>query len=122
DIYNTFAAATSSNRTIRANAIEFLDNILSKDLKSIFLAVVEDVPANQILQQANGFLEVSINNRREALEYLVTDSDPWLSACALYEIGKSGLVDEFRALLERAKEDHDILVQETANLVLKQFT
>ncbi|MCG8604814.1 MFS transporter, partial [bacterium] len=33
DIYNAYAAASSSNRSIRANAIEFLDNILSSNYK-----------------------------------------------------------------------------------------
>jgi len=121
DIYNAYAATTSTNRSIRANAVEFLDNILSNNLKRILLPIVEELPVEQVLQRANGLLDVSFNNRKEALEDLAKNSDPWLRACALYEIGKCGLVKEFRPLINHAKAETNSLVQETANFVLRQF-
>jgi AAA family ATP:ADP antiporter len=118
DIYNAFAAANSSNRSIRANAVEFLDNIISTDLKRFFLPVVEELPAQEILQHANGFLDVAISSRRQALEQLAGDSDPWLRSCALYEIWKAHLVNDFRPLVENAFNEPDALVKETAHFVL----
>jgi len=121
DIYNAFAATNSANRMIRANAIEFLDNILANDLKRVLLPVVEDLPVEQVLQQADGVFDVPINNRRQALEHLVANSDSWLRSCALYEIWRSGLAEEFWPLINRAKEAPDTLVQETATFVLRQY-
>ncbi len=118
DIYNAFAATNSPNRFIRANAVEFLDNIISNDLKQFFLPVVEELPAHEVLQRANGFLEVAISNRRQALEQLAGDSDPWLRSCALYEIWKADLVNDFRPLIESAFNEPDALVKETAHFVL----
>lgn len=118
DIYNAFAAANSSNRVIRANAVEFLDNIIANDFKRFFLPLVEELPAHQILERANGFLDVAISNRRQALEQLARDCDPWLRACALYEIWKAGLVNDFRPLVESAFYESDTLVKETAYFVL----
>jgi len=53
---------------------------------------------------------------------LIQENDPLLSASAIYEIGKNGLVEEFRPLINDAQKQENSLVQETANLVLKQFT
>ncbi len=121
DIYNAYAATTSENRSIRANAVEFLDNILSNDLKRILLPIVEELPTEQVLQSAGGLIDVSFNDRKKALESLIQENDPLLSASAIYEIGKNGLVDDFKPLIKDAQKQENSLVQETANLVLKQF-
>jgi len=120
DIYNAYAATTSENRSIRANAVEFLDNILSNDLKRILLPIVEELPTEQVLQKADGLIDISFSNRKKALESLIQENDPLLSASAIYEIGKNGLVEEFRPLINDALKQKNPLVQETANLVLKQ--
>ncbi len=121
DIYNAYTATISTNREIRANAVEFLDNILSNNLKRVLLLIVEDLPIEQVLQQANGFLEVNITNYKDALENLMSDNDAWLRSCALYEVGKCGLIDEFQAQVLQAKEEQNALVQETAAFVLNKF-
>ncbi|HEX9653593.1 MAG TPA: Npt1/Npt2 family nucleotide transporter, partial [bacterium] len=118
DIYNAFAAANSSNRSVRANAVEFLDNILSSDLKRIFLPVVEELPAQQILQGANGIIDIAFTNQYEALQELAGTSDPWLRSCAFYEIWKVGMVNDFRPIIERATIESNAIVQETAHFVL----
>lgn len=121
DIYNAYAATTSGNRTIRANAVEFLDNILSKDLKQILLPIVEELPADQVLLKANGFVDVPFEDCNKALESLIQDNDPLLSASTIYEIGKNDMVEEFHSLIKEAQQRENSLVQETAHLVLKQF-
>ncbi|MFQ5865814.1 MAG: Npt1/Npt2 family nucleotide transporter [bacterium] len=122
DIYNVYTATTSTNRLIRANAVEFLDNFLSNDLKHMLVPLVEDMAVEEVLQQADGHLKVQLNTRHEALKTLATDSDPWLRACTLYEIGRCGLLNEFRPLVKQAQKDQDCIVQETANVVLKRYS
>ncbi len=121
DIYNAYAATTSENRSIRANAVEFLDNILSNDLKQVLLPIVEELPTEQVLQRANGLIDVSFSDRKNALESLIRENDPLLSASAIYEIGKNGLVEDFKTLINDAQQQENSLVKETANLVLKKF-
>jgi len=120
DIYNAYVATISPHRAIRANAVEFLDNILPHHLKRMLLPMVEELPTEQVLQSANGFLDVHPGDRKEALRRLASDNDPWLRACTLYEIGTRGL-SELRPLVELAREDKDPLVQETAVAVLKRY-
>lgn len=121
DIYNAFAATISSNRSLRANAIEFLDNILSTRHKKLLIPLVEELPIEQVLQSADGLLEVRFENRVEALKNLVLGSDPWLRACALYEIGSSGLLPQLVPVVEQAKQAQHDLVQETASVVLDRY-
>ncbi|MFQ5638430.1 MAG: Npt1/Npt2 family nucleotide transporter [bacterium] len=120
DIYNAYAATLSRDRTVRANAVEFLDNILSSNLKRVLLPIVEELPPEQVLQKANGLLKVDYVEKKDALRDLINDPDPLVRACALYEIGQSGLVDEFRREIQRAKTEDNTLVQETAELVMTQ--
>lgn len=121
DIYNAFAATTSQNPAIRANAIEFLDNILSKNHKRILLPVVEDLPIEQVLQKADGLVDGKITNRMEALKSLASSGDAWLRACALYEIGITGLTSKFKTEISKAENSTHTLVKETARLVLEKF-
>lgn len=121
DIYNAYAATISQNSAVRANAIEFLDNILSKRLKEVLLPIVEELPPEQVLQQADGFVGVEFETQKEALHYLLSNGDPWLRTCALYGIGKSGLAAEFRSLILQAQQEDNYVVRETAELVMKQF-
>jgi AAA family ATP:ADP antiporter len=122
DIYNVYTATISSNRILRASAVEFLDNFLSNNLKRMLLPLVDDMSIEEVLHNADGHLKVQLNNRQEALRMLGADSDPWLRACALYEIGMCGLVNEFRPLLKQAQKDQDGVVRETANVVLQRYS
>jgi AAA family ATP:ADP antiporter len=122
DIYNAYAATSSSNRSIRANAIEFLDNILSSNYKEQLLLVVDDLPIEQVLERANGLLKYRFGSCEEALHYLLKNGDPWLRACSLYEIGYRGLVKEFESEIRLAEKERDTLVHETAARVLEKFS
>ncbi|MFQ5824395.1 MAG: Npt1/Npt2 family nucleotide transporter [bacterium] len=122
DIYNAYTATISTNKAIRSSAVEFLDNLLSKNFKHLLIPLVEEMPVEQVLQHADGVLDMPLNNRKEALLSLVSINDPWLRACALYEIGRCGLLDDFRHLVKQAQADQDTIVQETASVVLKRYS
>ncbi|MFQ5604315.1 MAG: Npt1/Npt2 family nucleotide transporter [bacterium] len=121
DIYNAYASMTSSSRTVRANAVEFLDNILPNNLKRVLLLIVDELPLEKVLQQTNGFVEVNISSRQQALEFLISEKDAWIKACAIYEIGKSQMKEHFRKQIEMAQRDNNKLVQETARFVLEKL-
>jgi AAA family ATP:ADP antiporter len=120
DIHNAFAATTSSNRAIRANAVEFLDNLLSKNHKRVLLPIVEELPVDQVLRHASELLDVQVSDQREALRSLIADNDPWLRACALYEIGVRK-VTELQPSVDQARTDIHPLVRETAEMVLRHY-
>ncbi len=120
DMHNAYAATTSSNRSVRASAVEFLDNLLSKNHRRVLLPIVEELPVDQVLRHANGLFNLQIGDRNEVLKTLATDSDPWLRTCAVYEIGAHRVV-ELRQQVEKARTDPHPLVKETAETVLRRF-
>lgn len=121
DIANAFAATISSKSVFRANAIEFLDNILSKKHKKLILPIVDDLPREQLVSHGNSIFKIRLTDGHQALARLIEGDDAWLTACALYHIGKLSLADSYRAELNEARESAIPVVRETADLVLKQF-
>ena len=80
------------------------------------------MPTDQILQQINGLIEINIHNRKDALMFLLNNNtDPWLCAVSLFEIGQLGLGKEFKLQLEKAARHENSLIQETAKLVIHKF-
>lgn len=120
EMYNAYSATQSNNRSVRANAVEFLDNVLRGDLKHILLPLVDELPTAQVLLNANGLLPVPMRSRRDALNSLATDGDSWLRACALFEIGESGLFEDFYSIIKQAQAEDDTLIRETADLVFER--
>lgn len=120
DIYNAFAATTSATRSVRVNAVEFLDNTLSKDHKSLLLPVVDDLPIDQVLQKADGLIDVNVRTQKDLILDLLKGNDSWLQACALYQTWVCGLTEELRDEVVAAQQAKDAIVRETAGLVLER--
>jgi hypothetical protein len=68
----------------RITAIEFLDNVLTRDEKSIILPLLEQSSTAEVLQSAeNGS---ACRSRHDALRLLASQPDAWLKTCALQVI------------------------------------
>jgi AAA family ATP:ADP antiporter len=52
-MYNAYRGVTSHNPRIRANAVEFLDNILSRDVKRMLFPVVDNSPKTIFMERAS---------------------------------------------------------------------
>ena len=121
DIYNAYEGIVSSRKDLRANAIEFLDNLLGKDLKRYIQPIVDPVSVELILRKGKDLFQISIQDCEKSLEVLIRGDDLWLKACAIYMAGNMDpMPDDCRALIRAAADDSDSLVSETAALVLKQ--
>ncbi len=86
DMYAAYRGITSANKNLRASAIEFLDNVLSKDVKQLLLPLLDpSAPANivQVGQKQFGW---NIETVPDALAALITGPDDWLRACALFAL------------------------------------
>jgi len=104
----------------RASAIEFLDSILQKDLKTILLPLLEERSAERAIQRASRIFGLEIPAPEEALRLLLHQNDRWLKSCALHEIGARklpGLSDLCRSLVS----DRDPLVGQTAAWASARF-
>jgi hypothetical protein len=93
----------------RANAVELLDNVLPKRVKSRLLGLLE--PSGHRMARTWRTRHERMS-RSEALRQIITGSNPWLAACALY----AGRATETTGLAEAAQEAaasrHDVLREE----------
>lgn len=116
DIYNAYLGIVSGRKTLHANAIEFLDNLLRTDIKKYILPILDDVSQSTILQKGRELFNVGFNNREEALAHLIDGTDSWLRACAIFDIRKDDS-HQLQKLVNKSLGDPDPVVRETAKLM-----
>jgi AAA family ATP:ADP antiporter len=94
EIYNAYAAiretsgptTTTAGATLRANALELLDNVLSVEVKRVILPLVEDGDAEMRLKPLRDMLGVRPPSQRDALDALQNADDALLSGAAYYAL------------------------------------
>jgi AAA family ATP:ADP antiporter len=120
EIYSAFSALREKRAGRRTSAIEFLDSLLSQDLRAVILPLVEEPSTERLADLAARNFGVRPKTREEALEVILEQNDEWLVACALHEIGSGGIKAQegrCRALME----DRRPLVRETARWAARRL-
>ena len=110
----------SSVVATRANAVEVLDNVLSKEDKEIILPIVEEGPTSVRLSAGREHFGLRGFEMKERLEALLTGTDDWLQACAAMAVAKGKLV-ELDAEVARLLESESDLCRETALMALARL-
>ena len=92
DVLNSYHGVMSGRRIPRANAHEFLDNLLAGRHRRLVLALIDEQPATEAWLAAGLMNDPDIGdtarNTAEALDFLSRDCDPWLAACAIFAGGQ----------------------------------
>jgi len=70
----------------RASAAEYLDNLLTGDLRKRVLPVLEDLPHDERVRKANVFIQSRPRDVQETVMQLVYDEDPVVSSAAIHYI------------------------------------
>jgi hypothetical protein len=120
DIYLAYAALKGRHSGKRISAIEFLDGILEKDIKSLILPLLEEAEQQRLLTRAARLFNLRIPGHMEALKTLLEQPDPWLKVCSLHEIGSDG-ISELEPQCRQLTQDMDPRVREMANWALGQL-
>ena len=120
DIYSAYRAMKGNKTDARATAIEFLDSILHKDLKSILLPLLEERSAERAIQRASKVFGLEIPEPQEALRLLLLQDDRWLKSCAIHDIGARRLSD-LSDLCRGFRDSGDTLVSQTAVWATARF-
>ncbi|MFC1476030.1 Npt1/Npt2 family nucleotide transporter [Candidatus Zixiibacteriota bacterium] len=122
-LYTAFRAIFSDNARIRANAIEYLDNVLKAPHRPKVLGLVEGRPRAENLQrELAGFNEPAEQWPRVLKNQAAIDDD-WLAACALYTVYATGQESMYGLLNQAAaaREKSRPLVIETASRLVAQL-
>lgn len=126
DVATARSGLRSKRSAVRAHALEYLDNLLSGEVRQWILALIDDVVRSERQKLAQRLFGLEAESPHDTLRRLATrrtagDADAaWLTAAALHFIQDRG-VEELSPLIRRAAErDRDALVQETAGVLLRQ--
>jgi len=120
DIRSAAIALQSGSSAKQAQAIEFLDNLLTGDIKRHVFPLFDDAPGAEHFQQFLAFLGLNSFDVETALQELLKQDDVWLQAAALWEIGLRGFQD-FREELRRYINSNVPVLKETAELVMSRM-
>ena len=120
DMFSAYKGIVSDQSDLRANAVEFLDNILDRYLRRYILPIVEELHQGEALESIRQEFGLEEPTQKKTLEDLLLGDDSWLRICALYVV--SALDDKSSApLVSRLKDDADPIVRETANFALEHL-
>jgi ATP:ADP antiporter, AAA family len=106
EIYSVYLAVSGSRGDEVSAAVEFLDNVLERDLKKILLPLL-DAPDN-LLSHGRDLFGIEIRDTESALRELIHSPDPWLAACALAaaaELRLTGLAPEIAEIGRHAEPE-----------------
>ncbi len=120
DIRSATAALRSDSPAKQAQAIEFLDNLLTGDVKRHVFPLFDDAPAPERFEKFLALLGLRRFDGETALQELLKQDDVWLKAATLWEIGLRGLLD-FRGELQQYLNSKDPVLKETAELVMSRI-
>jgi len=115
ELYAASRALNSPSARIRANAIEYLDNVLTPAYKRLVLGLVEEKPTRDGVARALRDLGESPADWPASLERQASSDDDWLAACALHTVWATHQKDLYRlmAQTESGRTDGRPLVEET---------
>lgn len=115
-----YANLDSDNKTVRANALEVVDNLLDKRESRLLLPLLEGGSIQRRIESGNEFFELECRDREEWLEHLLADPHPWIVTCVLQTIGEERL-PRFREEVRKLLDARDAVVRETAYLTLARM-
>ena len=117
DIHSAYIGITGHDRRLRANAVEFLDNVLKKEVKRYLFPIVDNIPDDFKVRRGHELFGLSFASREEGMRHLVEGPDPWLASCAIHALGSSAS-PALRTAIEARKDDPNPVVRETARRAL----
>jgi hypothetical protein len=116
EIEDACRGVLSGRRTLHANAVAYLEQILEPRLLRELLPMIERESGLAVWNAGRDRFGVALRNLDDALEYMLDSRDPWLRCCAAYYAG--GLdTARARELLSAAAADPSPVVRETVELV-----
>ena len=121
DLPSVLAGLRSDSSTLRANALELIDNVLTPALRKLIVPLVDPtVTIPERVARASHIVGVTMHTREEAVAALVASDDPWLKSCGVYAVGALRLTSlrDRIVTLESASEP---LLQETVRAALARL-
>jgi len=120
DIRRFWAGLNSGEPNKQADAIEFLDNLLTGEIKEYVFPLFSDAPQAQRFRASLDFLAMGTIDTESALRALLEQDDMWLIAATVWEIGIRGLTGFREEITKFLNSENDVL-REAAELVIHRI-
>jgi len=113
-LHDAYVGIRSRDRTVRANALEFLENVLKPELRGVLLPLLDSqVTFEERLALADRLVGAPLETADQAVATLLASDDPWLRSSAIAAIGTLGLTT-LAPELSRFAEAESPVVREAA--------
>ncbi len=87
-LHDAYVGLRSTNPIVRANALEFLDNVLKPELRQVLVPVLDSqVTIDERIALANRVVGAPFENVDQAVATLLASEDKWLKSCGVYAVG-----------------------------------
>ena len=120
DIRRVWAGLNSEEPNKQADAIEFLDNLLTGEIKQYVFPLFSDAPQAQRFRASLGFFGMGTTDAESALRALLEQDDIWLRAATVWEIGIRGLTG-FRDKIAELLNSEQVVLREAAGKVIHRI-
>ncbi len=93
-LHDAYVGVRSPNPIVRANALEFLENVLAADVRHVLLPLLDSqVSVDERIALANRIVGAPLETAEQAVATLLASEDAWLRSCAVYAVGALQLND-----------------------------
>jgi len=121
-LHDAYVGVRSPNPTVRANALEFLENVLAPDVRHLLLPLLDSqVSVDERIALANRLVGAPVETAQEAVATLLGSDDPWLRSCAVYAIGALEL-HELEPEVRRFENAPDSVLRESVEATLVRLS
>lgn len=107
-LHDAYVGLRAANPIIRANALEFLDNVLRPELRPVLVPLLDaQVSIDERIAIANRVVGAPVESAEQAVVTLLASEDAWLRSCAVYAVGTlqlHGLTDQLAHIEESGDE------------------
>lgn len=93
-LHDAYVGVRSPNPAVRADALEFLDNVLAPDLRHLLDPLLDSqVSVEERIARADALVGAPLETAQQAVTTLLASEDAWLRSCAVYAVGALQLHD-----------------------------
>lgn len=87
-LHDAYVGVRSTDAIVRANSLEFLDNVLKPELRRLLVPLLDShVTNDERLAMANQLVGAPLETVEQSIGTLLASEDPWLRSCAVYAVG-----------------------------------
>ena len=118
DIRRMWAGLNSEEQKKRADAVEFLDNLITGEIKAYVFPIFSDAPQADRFKTSLNFTGEATVDTESAVRALLQQDDLWLRAATVWEIGVRRLTGFRDQIAEFLNSEH-LVLREAAGKVIR---